>query len=62
MDATQLSVKIRILNLKVDECKKEGNSATDPVVKAAFSTIQAYHAASLALAQQDLAKTVSATS
>jgi hypothetical protein len=62
MDATQLSIKIRILKLKVDESKKDGDAATDPVVKAAFVTIQAYHAASLAQAQQDLAKTVSATS
>jgi hypothetical protein len=62
MDAARLSSKIHVLKIKLNECKKDGDAATDPVVKAAFITIQAYHAASLALAQQDLAKTVSATS
>jgi hypothetical protein len=62
MDATQLSIKIRVLKLKVDECRKEGNAATDPTVKAAFGTIEAYHSALLEQAQQNLAKTVSATS
>lgn len=63
MEAIQGLIKQNSLQTRVSAYTREEAGATDPAVKAAFATLKIYYTAQLAaLMEQNLAKSVSATS